>query len=299
LLFRTSRMSSTFGAPIRADASGHFEVKALPLGRQYMIWVSAKRYGREQRVVEESDPDSRRTVLEGFQLPLANLRIAGVVVDDNDKPVSGVSISVSGQKQASVSGQSDSKGHFSFNQVSAGQVRLFAYDQRGTSGNATAEGGDTNITVRLARSGSVRSAEPRPVALKGKPLPDLAPLGLTAADCPADKPVLALLIDAEQRPSRRALTLLGNQADAIKQKGVAVVVLQTGTMADDAFADWKKDAASPFPIGSIKTDPEKARAAWGAAALPWLILTDKSHRVIAEGFTAEELDAKLQALPKP
>jgi hypothetical protein len=144
-----------------------------------------------------------------------------------------------------------------------------------------------------------RFSVPATVGLKGKPLPDLAPLGLTAADCPAGHPVLAVIIDAEQRPSRHALKLLADQADTFKQEGIAVVVLQTGAMADDAFAEWKQDAAVAFPIGSFKSEPEKARTAWGASALPWIILTDRAHRVVAEGFAPEEIDAKLQALPKP
>jgi hypothetical protein len=76
------------------------------------------------------------------------------------------------------------------------------------------------------------------------------------------------------------------------------VAVHTGTMAEDDFKAWKQQAALPFPIGCLKGDTEKARASWGASALPWLILTDKSHRVTAEGFTLEELDAKLKDLPK-
>jgi hypothetical protein len=67
-------------------------------------------------------------------------------------------------------------------------------------------------------------------------------------------------------------------------------------MADEAFIAWKQEAASPFPIARLKQEPEQARAAWGARALPWFILTDKSHRVIAEGFTLDDLDAKLRGL---
>ena len=81
-------------------------------------------------------------------------------------------------------------------------------------------------------------------------MPDLAPLGLTAAEAPADQPLLAVLIDAEQRPSRRALRLLGEQAAAFKEKGVAVIVVHTGTMADDAFKAWKEEAALPFPVAA-------------------------------------------------
>ena len=151
--------------------------------------------------------------------------------------------------------------------------------------------------VAAARASAVVSAAVRePASLKGKPLPDLAPLGLGPTDAPPGQPLLALLIDAEQRPSRRALRLLAQQAPALKQKGLAIVVLQAGTMADDAFAAWKQEAALPFPIARLKDDADKTRVAWGATALPWPILTDKSHRVAAEGFALEELDAKLKQL---
>jgi hypothetical protein len=46
----------------------------------------------------------------------------------------------------------------------------------------------------------------------------------------------------------------------------------------------------------LKGESEKARATWGVGALPWFILTDKAHRVAAEGFSLEELDAKLNTL---
>ena len=44
----------------------------------------------------------------------------------------------------------------------------------------------------------------------------------------------------------------------------------------------------------MKGDAAKARAAWGAGALPWLILTDKAHKVTAEGFALEDLEGKLK-----
>jgi hypothetical protein len=106
------------------------------------------------------------------------------------------------------------------------------------------------------------------------------------------------LIDAEQRPSRRALRLLGEQAAAFKEKGVSVILVHAGTMTEDALKAWKQEAAVVFPVGRLKGDTEKARAAWGATALPWLILTDKAHVVAAEGFPLEELDAKLKDVAK-
>ena len=122
-------------------------------------------------------------------------------------------------------------------------------------------------------------------------MPDLAPLGLTPEQAPAERPLLAVLIDAEQRPSRRAQRLLGEQAAAIGDKGVAVIVIHTGTMTEDDFKAWQQEAALAFPVGYLQGDAEKGRSAWGTKALPWLILTDKAHRVIEEGLSLEELDS--------
>jgi Carboxypeptidase regulatory-like domain len=297
-LFHTERMSSHLGAAVRADAEGRFEIKGLPPGRQYSINTSAKGFGQEQRNVEPSETATNRVQLEPFQLMPADQRIAGVVLDDNDKPVARASIYSYGNRQPNLNAQTDAKGQFSMDKVCAGPIQLSANSRTGGYANINAEGGDTNIVIRMSTSRVVRRASPQTASLKGRPLPDLAPLGLTPADAPVDQALLAVLIDAEQRPSRRALRLLGEQAAALKEKGVAVVVVQTGTMADDAFKAWKQEAALPFPVGCFKDDSEKARSSWGAGALPWLILTDKAHRVTAEGFPLEELDAKLAAVAK-
>jgi uncharacterized GH25 family protein len=297
-IFHSERMGNYLGSPFRADAEGRFEIKALPPGRQYSINTSAKGFGQEQRNVPASDTATNRIELEPFQLDLADQRIAGVVLDDNDKPVASASVFSQGPKQPNLNAQTDAKGHFAMDKVCAGTIRLFANSQRGGYANVTAEGGDTNIVIQISSSRVVRRMESPAARLKGKPLPDLAPLGLTPEQAPADQALLAMLIDAEQRPSRRALRLLGEQAAALKGKGVGVVVVQTGTMADDAFKAWKQEAALAFPVGCLKGDAEKARSAWGASALPWLILTDKAHRVTAEGFPLEELEAKLKDVGK-
>jgi hypothetical protein len=297
-LFHTERMSAHLGAPIRADAEGRFEIKGLPPGRQYNVNTSAKGFGQEQRNVPASDTATNRVELEPFQLMPANQRIAGVVLDENDKPVARASIYSYGNRQPNLNAQTDTKGQFSMDKVCAGPIQLSANNRGGGYGNVTAEGGDTNIVIRISSSRIVRMESPRAASLKGRLLPDLAPLGLAPADAPADQAVLAVLIDAEQRPSRRALRLLGEHAVALKEKGLAVVVVHTGTMADDAFKAWKQEASLPFPVGCLKGDAEKARVSWGAGALPWLILTDKAHRVTAEGFDLDELDAKVKDVAK-
>jgi hypothetical protein len=140
--------------------------------------------------------------------------------------------------------------------------------------------------------------EPPPVDLTGKPLPELASSGLASADYPNGRPLLVVLIDAEQRPSRRALALLVEQGAALKQEGIGVVVLQAAAMDDSAFRAWMKGAALPFPVGRFSGEIDKTRAAWGAVALPWVILTDKSHRVTVQGLQPEEVAAKVDALSR-
>ena len=298
VMLKTDRMTAPFGSPIQAGPEGRFEIKALPPGRGFRVQISAPGFGQDTMSVDTLEGDTRRVELEPVQLLAADQRIAGVVVDPDDKPVAGAWINSYGNKQPQFNGQTDSKGRFLFKQVCVGPIQLSVNSQRGLYANPTVEGGDTNITIRIAAPAGIRAQAAPPASLAGKPLPDLAPLGLTAEDAPANQRVLALLIDAEQRPSRRVLKRITELAGMLKEKGVAVVVLQAGAMEGEAFDTWKKETALPFPIGLLKGNRDKTRAAWGAAALPWLILTDANRKVTDEGFAPGELDEKLNPADK-
>jgi len=280
------------------DAQGRFEIKALPLERSFSMVFTAKGFGHDTCTVEPPEGEPKRVEMEPVHLPAADQQIAGVVLDPDDKPVRGANLySIGDNKQPVTRGQTDSKGRFHFKQVCAGPMQIFVNSQNGLNGNATVEGGDTNIIIHISTPVGMR-AKVASVSLQGKPLPDLAPLGLTATDAPANQRVLAVLIDAEQRPSKRVLKRITDLADPLKEKGVSVVVLHAGTLDGAAFDAWKKEAALPFPIGVFKGNREKTRAAWGTASLPWLVLTDANHQVTDEGFAAGELDEKLNLTGK-
>jgi len=273
------------------DAQGCFKLAHLPARREYNVYLSAKGFG--SACINVPDEDDHQIKLPPAILKPANLELMGRVVDASQTPLANARVMHYGRSdttgQPDVDVRTDAHGRFAL-EVCEGTVSLLVSFQD-LSANVQAQAGETNVVVMLKSSSG-----PSEAGLRGKPLPDLAAAGLTTRDAPASQPVLALLIDAEQRPCRRVLRLLGDQAPALKQKGVAVVVLQSGVMTDEAFIAWKQEAASPFPVGRLKQEPEQARAAWGARALPWFILTDKSHRVIAEGFTLDDLDAKLGEL---
>jgi len=50
----------------------------------------------------------------------------------------------------------------------------------------------------------------------------------------------------------------------------------------------------PFPVGMIQDNEDSIRFDWAVKSLPWLILTDSKHVVIAEGFGLDELDGKIR-----
>ena len=52
----------------------------------------------------------------------------------------------------------------------------------------------------------------------------------------------------------------------------------------------------PFKNASLKGDFEEKKLEWGVKSLPWLILADKEHTVIAEGFSLDELNRELAKL---
>lgn len=276
--------------PASTDTNGAFALKGVPAGRKYIVFASAKDHGRQQQPFEPEE-DGGSVEVDTFVLKLADQVIAGQVVDEKERPIFGAHVSLSGEGQPEGSTMTDSKGRFRF-KVCDGLIRIFASGQDGYA-NATAEPGDTNLVVRLGRSdGSFRQA-PRRVSLKGKPLPDLSTLQVTAEALPAGKTRLVCLFDAEQRPSRRVVRQLVEQHKALAQKGIAVVAVQAAPMSDEAFEVWKKDTAAPFPVGRLAQKSPGTKWVAEVQSLPWLILTDAGGRVADEGFPFDELEAKI------
>jgi hypothetical protein len=72
-----------------------------------------------------------------------------------------------------------------------------------------------------------------------------------------------------------------------------IIALQALKVEKAKLDEWIKESDIDFPVGMIQGDSEKTRFAWGVKSLPWLVLTDKEHIVIAEGFSFDELNEKL------
>ncbi len=135
-----------------------------------------------------------------------------------------------------------------------------------------------------------------PQSLLGKLLPSLEDFGLRLSQVrDSNNTIVICFWDMEQRPSRHCITQLAKQADQLKEKGMTVVAVQASKVDENTLNEWVKKNNIPFPVGMVQGDEEKTRFAWGVKALPWLILTDRRHVVVAEGFALTELENKIKA----
>ncbi len=148
-----------------------------------------------------------------------------------------------------------------------------------------------NITTKKAESQEESSL------LMGKPLPGIKDLGAVLPSTEiSGKMMLICFFDIAQRPSRNLLQRLRARAQELKSKGLLIVAVHVSKV-DTGFDEWLLGSHGiPFPMGTFQGDEEKARSTWGVQALPWLILTDRKHVVIAEGFDLDELDEKVEAV---
>jgi len=156
LQMTVGRATGSFGRqqPVRADGDGAFSFTNLPPGQAYTLYVRAAGYGTASLALSADDTRTTSLELPPIILKVANLKLEGQVVDANDKPVSGAQVIVMGTDQPNANAVSDSKGHFVFNQVCEGPVRVLAINQGlangvSASGTAPAQGGDLNVVVAL------------------------------------------------------------------------------------------------------------------------------------------------------
>jgi Leucine-rich repeat (LRR) protein len=155
---------------------------------------------------------------------------------------------------------------------------------------------DCRISVQRVPS---RPPKPRRVSpsLLGKPLPGMKDFGVDLPSAEVnDKMILVCFFNMEQRPSRNCITQLAKQAERLKGKGITVVTVHASNIDENTLNEWIKKNNIPFPIGMIQDDEEQTRFNWGVKSLPWLILTNDKHCVVAEGFNLKELDNKLEQL---
>ncbi len=304
IMLRASNWGSSFLAyrSVKTDAEGHFAVGGIPAEQRYSIMAMADGYGQMQTDLSEDQVTSSRVDTGSFTLPLANQSVTGVVVDSEGKPVSGARVNCYGGNQDSQPNrdvQAGADGRFTLDGVCAGSIRIQAnarIDGVYNYGSIQTEGGARDIRITIAqRSAGTRYVPRTPAKLMGKPLPDLKKVGI---ELPADangRMLLVCLWDMNQRPSRHCIGEMVRRAAALSEKGVTIVAIHAAKAEEGALEQWIDQNKPAFPVGRITGDVEKTLFDWGTASLPHLILTDKKHVVVGEGFgLLGELDERIE-----
>jgi hypothetical protein len=79
----------------------------------------------------------------------------------------------------------------------------------------------------------------------------------------------------------------------LTKKNIELVFVHT-TVPDDKAKEWIQTKGTFFHVGHVTKEPETVRAKWGVRGLPWLILTDAEHNIVAEGISVTELGQQLE-----
>ncbi|MHC4204202.1 MAG: carboxypeptidase regulatory-like domain-containing protein [Planctomycetota bacterium] len=300
--FYVNLRASDWGSPIGrdfpvTDGQGKFEIQAIPAEHKYGLHAQAEGYGEIRKDVNIEDITNNCFDAGTITLPVANLSVSGVVVDDNNKPVAGARINSYGDNQPYRYTQTDVDGKFTLEKVCAGKIRVSANKSGATRlyGSIETEGGATDIRIAISqRSTSTRYEPRRPPSLVGRPMPELKKVGIDLSPADTDgKMLLVCFFDMEQRPSRHCVMQLVKQAEKLKSKGITVVAIQASKIEQTALNQWKNKYNIPFPVGMVQSDAEKTRFSWGVRSMPWLILTDREHIVQTAGFRINDLDEKI------
>jgi hypothetical protein len=295
------------------DADGAFSLPGvLPTDAAvtHRLCVDASGYGPKSYVdIEVSERTGATTDLGKVALPAATESLAGVVVDANDRPVAGIPIFLNRASREVSQPQkfaaTDESGRFRFDRICQGPAHLqanFPDSPEGWASTKTESGrqdirivlqpGEATTRGRLAAGGL--PGPPPYQNLTGKPLGEVKGLESLLPPEAAGKPLLLLFMDQQQRPSRRAVAALAQRADLLREKGIEVMVVQTAPMERADLDRWLAEQGVPFKTQVLADGFEKQRYAWGVQSLPWLVITDKNRTVKTEGFSLEELDAKIK-----
>lgn len=278
---------------------GKFAYKAIAPDAKYNVNITADGFGNANfDDIETHDLDQPQIDVGTAVLPLANMSIAGIVLDVNNNPLNKVNVSASGNQQPHKYMTTGPDGKFRLEGLCEGTVRLhFSGQVNGNHcwGNIQVIAGDEQIEYILTKDSNRSKRRLEYEKIDEKKLPSLKQFSLeqfeTAA---ADKPILLAFIDLNQRPGRHALKTLTEKYQTITQKGIAMAVIQTAPPTQ-SLEKWKAKQKFPFPIGKFPEEPKKIRKEWGIKALPWLIITDKNHKIIKTGFQTDQID---QIIPK-
>jgi protocatechuate 3,4-dioxygenase beta subunit len=155
--------------PIKLNSDGTFTIPALPMGQQYMVFVTSSGYGSVRKNVGKTQSRTNSIQLMPFKLKTADRLLVGQVLGADEKPLSGAQVNINGNGQPNGNSRTDATGHFKF-KVCDGPITVFAYSPSGAGrnnyGTSYARGGETNVVVKMGVQQQQRQIVERETPLK-------------------------------------------------------------------------------------------------------------------------------------
>ncbi len=291
---------SCFVDEVIADSTGRYRIDAVfpeREGFEYRLHVMASGYGpvEHKRISVKGNPGELVNA-SPIKLVRADASISGVVVDKNGNPAANIPLFLHGHRnfdQPERSTATDSQGRFVINRICKGPLKIqanFASSPSG-SGNLYAQGGDKDVRIVLGQELTHTGY----TSLIGKSLPDISEFGIEPmTEQKESARMLICFFHCGQRPSRYCVRQLKTKARQLREQDVFVACVQASYLPKKGLNDWIRKERISLPIGMAKEDDIKTRQKWGVQSLPWLVLTDRNHIVIAEGFPLTELEEKIK-----
>ena len=153
---------------------------------------------------------------------------------------------------------------------------------------------DTGLKVLSVSPSVIRALGYSPEELVGKTLPSLAEFNIRLdPESVKDKMILVCFWDMEQKPSRNCILTLNKRVRALLEEDVYMIFIHAEPVAEPKLIAWLKENKIQPTIGTNAANLPKLRQTWGVKALPWMILTDKEHVVVDDGFLISGLDEKI------
>lgn len=282
------------------DEEGVYRVTGLAADLIYRVRAEAEGFGPDSIEAACLEPSTNPVEVADIVLKRADLSVAGTVIDEDEKPIAGVEIHVSGNGQPSRRTKSDAEGKFTIEGICAGRVHLFAQPRGDRAhGSASAEAGARDVQIVLGESSSFNEpvAPELPPSLVGRPLPAATGLGIDSGLEPVPgKPALVCFWDMDQRPSRHCVYQLARQGERLAELGVQVILVHARSVDQARIDAWTEKQQVPFPSGVIGTEKDKTWQIWGVRGLPWLVLADTQRVARAQGFSVSSLEDELAVL---
>ena len=286
------------------DSKGHYKIDALAPqkeGFHYLeVSVFATGYGQAKWKKFSVKAGAGEVVhIPTIKLTPADSSISGVVVDKHGKPSANIPMGISGTDgfdQPSRGAVTDSQGRFVINILCRGPLKVWADFANSPTGCGAlyAYGGDEDVKVVIGE----RRTHTAGASLVGKHLPDLTGFEIEPRiEQTAGERMLICFFDINERPSRYCVVQLNRRAGQLRKQGVLVVCVQAGLpLTKEHINDLRAEDRLSLPIGSfyVRNECVKTRRQWAVQVMPWLILTDEDHIVVAEGFELNELDDKIR-----